>query len=152
MNIFLSNKFWLQQWASWTSQASFAIRSCSRSFWKRSFNYERILAFYLLRTYFKFWTCLNLKSLVMIFRYPLGWIKKNWQNLGVAPLPCPILCIVIFDYWETWLKLVMFEHVQTCLNKWFFFCFQHYISPKWASWTSPASFAKWSCSRSIWGR
>jgi hypothetical protein len=28
------------------------------------------------------------------------------------PLPCPILFLVIFDYWETWLKLVMLEHVK----------------------------------------
>ena len=29
-------------------------------------------------------------------------------------LPCPILFLVIFDYWETWLKLVILEHVQAC--------------------------------------
>ena len=39
-------------------------------------------------------------------------IRINW-NLVVGacppPLPCPILFFVIFDYWETWLKLVMLE-------------------------------------------
>ena len=39
--------------------------------------------------------------------------KKNCVKLGLTdlpkfgvPHPCPILCLVIFDYWETWLKLV----------------------------------------------
>ena len=30
------------------------------------------------------------------------------------PLSCLILCLVIFYYWETWLKLVMLEHLQAC--------------------------------------
>ena len=43
-----------------------------------------------------------------------------WQNLGwgFVPHPCPILCLVTFDYnWETWLKLVMLENFQACFFK-----------------------------------
>ena len=42
---------------------------------------------------------------------------KIWGWWGLVPHPCPILCLVIFDYWETWHKLVMLEHVQACWSK-----------------------------------
>ena len=48
-------------------------------------------------------------------------MKKNCIKLGLTDLPCPalpcpnILCLVIFDNWETWLKLAVLEHVQACL-------------------------------------
>ena len=58
-----------------------------------------------------------------------NWIKKDQeldqiricQNLGVGAwrglVPCHILCLFIFDYWETWLNLVMLEHAQACLKQ-----------------------------------
>ena len=37
------------------------------------------------------------------------------RNSDFLSLSCPILCLLIFDYWETWLKLlVMLKHVQAC--------------------------------------
>ena len=43
--------------------------------------------------------------------YSIGWKKKlsqiriNWSTQAPTPaLPCPILFLVIFDCWETWLK------------------------------------------------
>ena len=45
----------------------------------------------------------------------INWSDKTW-GWGFVPHPCPILCLVIFDYnWETWLKLVMLENFQACL-------------------------------------
>ena len=61
----------------------------------------------------------------------LNWIKldqigSNWIKLdqivetwgwGLVPHPYLILCFVIFDYWKTWLKLVMLENFQACFVK-----------------------------------
>ena len=33
---------------------------------------------------------------------------------GPPTLPYYILCLVIFEYWKTWLKLVMLENLQAC--------------------------------------
>ena len=59
-----------------------------------------------------------------LVRYPFIWKNKNWIKLrlidlsklrsGDFPHPCPILCLVIFDYWKTRLKLVMLENLQSC--------------------------------------
>ena len=57
---------------------------------------------------------------LFIFRYPIRWKSKNCFKLGLidlSPHPCPILCLVIFDYWKTWLKLVMLENLQACFFK-----------------------------------
>ena len=35
----------------------------------------------------------------------INWSAKIW-GWGLVPHPCHILCLVIFDYWETWLTLV----------------------------------------------
>ena len=57
-----------------------------------------------------------------------NWIKldqtwSNWIKLdqivetwgwGLVPHPYLILCLFIFDYWKTWLKLVMLENLQAC--------------------------------------
>ena len=44
----------------------------------------------------------------------INWSDKTW-GWGFVPHPCPIFCLVIFDYnWETWLKLVMLENFQAC--------------------------------------
>ena len=50
-----------------------------------------------------------------------NWTAKIW-GWGLVPLPCPILYLVIFDYWKTWLKLVMLENFQACF--FFFFLIQ----------------------------
>ena len=42
----------------------------------------------------------------------INWSVWGW---GLVPHPCPILSLVIFDYWKTWLKLVMLENLQACL-------------------------------------
>jgi hypothetical protein len=50
----------------------------------------------------------------------LHQIRSSWIKLvqiGLATHPCHILCLVIFDYWETWLKPAMLEHVQACFFK-----------------------------------
>ena len=36
----------------------------------------------------------------------MGW--------GPVPHPCPILHLINFDYWETWLKVIMLENFQAC--------------------------------------
>ena len=36
------------------------------------------------------------------------------QNLGVGACPPPLPYPLLFDYWETWLKLVMLENLQAC--------------------------------------
>ena len=48
-----------------------------------------------------------------------NWIKldqivETW-GWGLVPHPYLILCLFIFDYWKTWLKLVMLENLQACL-------------------------------------
>jgi hypothetical protein len=73
-----------------------------------------------------------------MFQIRSSWIKvvqigskkiKNWIKLGFIDLPkfgsgglagacsLPYPFLVIFDYWETWLKLVMLEHIQACLKQ-----------------------------------
>ena len=43
----------------------------------------------------------------------INWSVETW-GWGLVPHLCPILCLVIFDYWKTWLKLVMLENLQAC--------------------------------------
>ena len=48
----------------------------------------------------------------------LKWIQldqtvENW-GWGLAPHPTPVGCLFIFEYWKTWLKLVMLENLQAC--------------------------------------
>ena len=50
----------------------------------------------------------------------LNWIKldqivETW-GWGLVPHPYLIFCLVIFDYWKTWLKLVMLENLQACFS------------------------------------
>ena len=47
-----------------------------------------------------------------------NWFKSVQTGSNQINLnhPCPILCLFIFDYWETWLKLVMLENLQACFN------------------------------------
>ena len=49
-----------------------------------------------------------------------NWIKldkivETWE-WGLVPHPYLILCLFIFDYLKTWLKLVMLENLQACLK------------------------------------
>ena len=53
----------------------------------------------------------------------INWSAKIW-GWGLVPHPCPILCLVIFDNWKTWLKLVMLENLQAC-----FFSIQPFSNP-----------------------
>jgi hypothetical protein len=47
--------------------------------------------------------CIKLVGLINLSKFESG---------GLSPTPAlPILCLIIFDYWETWLKIVMVEHV-----------------------------------------
>ena len=71
----------------------------------------------------------NRKKLVQIGLSQI--FNKNWiqleiidpSKLGHVPHPCPILSLIIFDYWKTWLKLVMLvENLQACLS--YFLVFQ----------------------------
>ena len=45
----------------------------------------------------------------------LDQIVETW-GWGLVPHPHPylILLLFIFDYWKTWLKLVMLENLQAC--------------------------------------
>ena len=50
----------------------------------------------------------------------INWIKldqivETW-GWGLVPHPYLILLLFIFDYWKTWLKLVMLENLQACLK------------------------------------
>ena len=70
-------------------------------------------------------------NLIKLDQIGLNWIKldligSNWIKLdqivktwgwGLVPHPYLILCLVIFDYWKTWLKLVMLENLQACFCK-----------------------------------
>ena len=49
-----------------------------------------------------------------------NWIKldqivETW-GWGLVPHPYLTLCLFIFDYWKTWLKLVMLENLQACFQ------------------------------------
>ena len=43
-----------------------------------------------------------------------SWFIWGW---GLVPHPCPILFLVNFNYWKTWLKLVMLENLQEQVKK-----------------------------------
>ena len=66
-----------------------------------------------------------------------NWIKldqivETWE-WGLVPHPYLILCLFIFDYWKTWLKLVMLENLQACFMK------ISWIGP----WVSRIGWCKW---------
>ena len=57
---------------------------------------------------------------------PIGWKNRNWIKLGfidlpkfagggLSPIPAISFCLA-FDYWKTWLKLVMLENLEACLT------------------------------------
>ena len=53
-----------------------------------------------------------------------NWIKidqifETW-GWGLVPHSYLILCLFIFDYWKTWLKLVMLENLQACWIRHYF--------------------------------